>query len=82
MIVNNNSCSLSHASQVTHIVLQFKGQQSANTVRCQTSELPVSSKIGVQLSTIFTSPKLNNDLKPMEQNPALVNKQSNQPFPM
>ena len=63
----------SEKSEVTRIVLPFKDQRSANTVRRQTSEL--SSKIGVQLSPVFTSRKLKDDLKPMEQKPALVNKQ-------
>ena len=58
--------------QVTRIVLPFKCQRSANTVRRQTSEL--SSNISVQLSPAFTSRKLNDDLKSMEQKPALVNK--------
>ena len=57
----------------TRIVLLFKDQRSANTVRRQTSEL--SSKIGVQLSPVFTSRKFKDGLKPMEQKPALVNKQ-------
>ena len=58
---------------VTRIVLPFKCQRSANTVRRQTSDL--SSKISMQLSPVLTSRKLNDDLKPMEQKPALVNKQ-------
>ena len=59
--------------QVTRIVLPFRCQLSANTVRCQTSEL--SSRISVQLPPLFTSLELNHDLKPMEQKPAQVNKQ-------
>ena len=59
--------------QVSRIVLPFKCQQSANTVRRQTSEL--STKISVRLSPVFTSSKLNDVLKPMEQNAALVSKQ-------
>ena len=64
---------VSEKPHATRIVLPFKCQRSANTVRRQTSEL--SSKISVQLSPVFTSRKLNDDLKPMEQKPALVNKQ-------
>ena len=63
----------SEKPQVTRIVLPFKCQRSPNTVRRQTSEL--SSKISVQLSPVFTNRKLNDDLKPIEQKPALVNKQ-------
>ena len=47
--------------------------RSANTIRHQTSEL--SSRISVQLSPVFTNRKLNDDLKPLKQKSALVNKQ-------
>ena len=63
----------SEKPQVTHIVLPFRSRRSDNTVRRQTSELSLT--ISVQLSPVFSSRKLNYDLKPMEQTPALVNKQ-------
>ena len=63
----------SEKPQVTRIVLPFKNQQSANTVRRQTAEL--SSRVGVHFSSVFTTRKLNDILKPAEPKPTLISRQ-------
>ena len=54
-------------------MLPFPLSSIGQYLRRQTLEL--SSKISVQLSPVFTSRKLNDDLKPLKQKSALLNKQ-------
>ena len=51
----------------------FKDQTSANAVRRQMRDL--SHKIGTTLQPVFTSRKLEQDLKPSEIKPPIVNQQ-------
>ena len=53
--------------------LPFKDQVAANAVRKQLREL--SHKIGLILQPVFVSKKLDQDLKPKEIKPSIVNKQ-------
>ena len=55
------------------IVLPFKDQIAANAVRRQLRDL--SRKIYVTLQPIFVSKKLEQDLKPKEIKPSIVNRQ-------
>ena len=55
------------------IVLPFKDQITANAVRRQLLDL--SRKICVTLQPIFVSKKLEQDLKPKEIEPSIVNQQ-------
>jgi len=55
------------------IVLLFKDQIAANAVRRQLRDL--SRKICVALHPIFVSRKLEQDLKPKEIKPSIVNRQ-------
>ena len=57
----------------TRIVLPFKDQIAANAVRRQLRDL--SRKICVTLQPIFVSRKLEQDLKPKEIKPSIVNRQ-------
>ena len=50
---------------------QFKDQDSANAVRRQLHDL--SNKIGPTLQPVFVSKKLQQDLKPKEAKPSIVN---------
>ena len=52
------------------LVLPFKDQIAANTVRRQLRDL--SGNIGVTLQSIFVSKKLEQDLKPKEIKPSIV----------
>jgi len=54
------------------IVLSFKDQIAANAVRRQLRDL--SRKICVTLQPIFVSKKLEQDLKPIEIKPSIVNR--------
>ena len=56
------------------IVIPFKDQKSATAVRKQLKDLSV--KVGsVELLPVFTSPKIENQLKHRETKPQLVNQQ-------
>ena len=55
------------------ISLPFKDQVSANTVRRQLRDL--SNKIGLTLQPVFVSKKIEQDLKPKEAKPSIVNQQ-------
>ncbi|XP_068692461.1 uncharacterized protein [Montipora foliosa] len=55
------------------IVLPFKDQIAANEVRRQLRDL--SGKICVTLQSVFVSKKLEQDLKPKEIKPSIVNRQ-------
>ena len=55
------------------IVLPFKDKIAANAVRRQLRDL--SRKICVTLQPIFASKKLEQDLKPKEIKPSIVNRQ-------
>ena len=55
------------------VILPFKDQTSANAVRRQMRDL--SQKIGATLQPVFTSRKLEQDLKPREIKPIIVNQQ-------
>ena len=55
------------------IVLPFKDQIAANAVRRQLCDL--SRKICITLQPIFVSKKLEQDLKPKEIKPSIVNRQ-------
>ena len=60
-------------SSVVRVILPFKDQTSANAVRRQMRDL--SHKIGTTLQPVFTSRKLEQDLKPSEIKPPIVNQQ-------
>ena len=55
------------------IVLPFKDQKSANAVRRQLGDL--SRKIKVDISPVYTSRKIKDEIKVMEDKPPLVNQQ-------
>ena len=55
------------------VILPFKDQTSANAVRRQMRDL--SHKIATTLQPVFTSRKLEQDLKPREIKPPIVNQQ-------
>ena len=58
-------------SNIVRINLPFKDQVSANSVRRQLRDL--SNKIGLPLQPVFVSKKLEQDLKPREAKPSIVN---------
>ena len=58
-------------SNIVRINLPFKDQVSANSVRRQLRDL--SNKIGLALQPVFESKKLEQDLKPREAKPSIVN---------
>ena len=60
-------------SSVVRISLPFKDQMSANAARRQMKDL--SHKIGTIVEPIFVSKKLEQDLKPKEIKPPIVNQQ-------
>ena len=60
-------------SSVLRVSLPFKDQTSANAVRRQMSDL--SHKIGTTLQPVFVGRKLEQDLKPKEIKPPIVNQQ-------
>ena len=60
-------------SSVVRVIVPFKDQTSANAVRRQMRDL--SYKIGTTLQPVFTSRKLEQDLKPSEIKPPIVNQQ-------
>ena len=64
---------LSKPEKKIKIVLPFKDQIAANAVRRQLRDL--SRKICVTLQPIFVSEKLEQDLKPKEIKPSIVNRQ-------
>ena len=53
--------------------LPFKGQTSANAVKKQMRDL--SQKIGTTLQHVFIGRKLEQDLKPREIKPPIINQQ-------
>ena len=53
------------------VKIPFKGQVSANAVKHQLKDL--SRKIGIKVQPVFTSRKLEQDLKHKEHKPAIVN---------
>ena len=55
------------------IVLPFKDQKSANSVRRQLGDL--SRKINVDISPVYTSRKIKDEIKVRENKPPLVNEQ-------
>ena len=55
------------------IILPYKEQRAADTVRKQMRYL--SSKIGLSIQLVFISRKLEQDLKLKEMKPSIVNKQ-------
>ena len=57
-------------SNIIRINLPFKDQVSANSVRRQLRDL--SNKIGLPLQPVFVSRKLEQDLKPREAKPSIV----------
>ena len=57
--------------KIVRINIHFKDQKSASVVRKQLKEL--THKINVTIQPIFTSRKLEQDLKPKERKPDLVN---------
>ena len=60
-------------SNIVRISLPFKDQVSANAVRRQLRDL--NHKIGPTLKPVFISKKLEQDLKPKEAKPTIVNQQ-------
>jgi len=77
--INNFICDISLGadakwvkdSSVVQISLPFKDQISANAVRRQMKDL--SHKIGTIVEPIFISKKLEQDLKPKQIKPPIVN---------
>ena len=57
-------------SSIVRVILPFKDQTSANAVRRQMHDL--SHKIGTTLQPVFTSRKLEQDLKPREIKPPII----------
>ena len=55
------------------IILPFKDQRSANSIRRQLGEL--SRKIGKDIHPVYTSRKIGSNIKPKESKPPLVNQQ-------
>ena len=55
------------------IVLPYKDQKSANVVRKQLVDL--SRKINADISSVYTSRKIKDDIKVREDNPPLVSQQ-------
>ena len=53
------------------IILPFKDQRSANSVRRQLGEL--SRKIGKDIHPVYTSQKIGSNIKPKESKPPIVN---------
>ena len=60
-------------SSTVRISIPFKDEISANAVRRQMKDL--SHKIGTIVEPIFVSKKLEQDLKPKEMKPPIVNRQ-------
>ena len=60
-------------SNIVRINLPFKDQVSANSVRRQMRDL--GNKIGLALQPVFVSKKLEQDLRPKEAKPSIVNQQ-------
>ena len=60
-------------SNRVRINLPFKDQVSANSVRRQMRDL--GNKIGLALQPVFVSKKLEQDLRPKEAKPSIVNQQ-------
>ena len=60
-------------SNIVRINLPFKDQVSANSVRRQMRDL--GNKIGLALQPVFVSKKLEQDLRPKETKPSIVNQQ-------
>ena len=58
---------------VLRVSLPFKDQTSANAVRRQRRDL--NHKIGTTLQPVFISKKLEQDLKPKEIKPPIINQQ-------
>ena len=58
-------------SNIVRINLPFKDQVSANSVWRQLRDL--SNKIGLALQPVFVTKKLEQDLKPKEAKPSIVN---------
>ena len=65
---------ISTPDKSVRIVLPFKEQRSADTVRRQLTDL--SKLLNIQLSPVFVSRKVGDDLKRREIKPALINNQS------
>ena len=55
------------------IILPFKDQRSANSVRRQLGEL--SRKIGEDIHPVYTSRKIGSNIKPKTSKPPVVNQQ-------
>ncbi|XP_022788722.1 uncharacterized protein LOC111328527 [Stylophora pistillata] len=55
------------------IILPFKDQTSANSVRRQLGDL--SRKIGTDISPVYTNRKIGYELKPTEKKPNIINQQ-------
>ena len=55
------------------VILPFKDQRSANSVRRQLGEL--SRKIGKDIHPVYTSRKIGSNIKPKESKPPIVNQQ-------
>ena len=60
-------------SSIVRVSLPFKDQTSAHAVKRQMRDL--SQKTGLAVQPIFVSKKLEQDLKPKEVKPPLINKQ-------
>ena len=61
------------ASALVRIILPFKDQRSADTVRRQLSDL--GKKINSDLHPVFTSTKIADEIKVAEDKPPLINQQ-------
>lgn len=76
-VVAENECIQQQSSDQQEVpirvVLPFKDQKSANSVRRQLSDL--SRKINAEIRPVYTSRKIKDEIKVKEQKPPVVNQQ-------
>lgn len=78
-IVTGNACpqqqqAPSQQEVPIRVVLPYKDQKAANSVRRQLSDL--SRKINTEIRPVYTSRKIKDTIKVKEQKPPIVNQQS------
>ena len=69
--ISTRACNVNEAP--VRIVLPFKDQRSANSVRRQLAEL--GRKIGIDIRPVCTSRKIGHEIKPKEKKPPITNQQ-------
>ena len=69
--INLSTAAVSDSSDPVRVILPFKDQSSADTVRRQLQDL--SLKIHTTVSPVFVSQKIERDLEMREAKPPLVN---------